>query len=505
MQVDKPMLHWSHSSRNLRSSHCRRSTKVSDSCRQCEAYLCTRSLTQILPQLFPLLGFAGYELRAALSRDAVTHEISELLSLVIELASLITKRSTEISRFYLFNLATFDRNYLSQLFATCGVGSQEWQIPINDAIDAIIAGLEVLDLEEFDNGIRFDCMPLLVTAGRLFYLFSGIKVHQRGTFLHPIFEHLMAIVFHIQMMTDPVRVFLDICPLDQFWIYAPLLQKWIQTGTGGLHRYSSFLTIYGFFNCDHVILTLLKNERESLGKLLESTRKDLMTSIHNLLAFYLEHGSKFVKVLHQAQSNNIFNPEPFINYQPETKIPTAQGESVSWGESDFRQESSQIRAFLVNSPASIIFFGQQFKIYEYIASCLSEVVPKLLFGTQISNTLWLDRAMSASVQLFWPLYVLIGASFPFRLFLIQSENCSYGSFSRFIDYTAFMGQPLKPQPDSKLLINIFETKILQFINKDYALTLYRPYARCFDSIQRLGKTNYYAEDFFQRQALIVFV
>jgi hypothetical protein len=76
--------------------------------------------------------------------------------------------------------------------------------------------------------------------GRLFYQFNELGLKYRAGFLHPLFDHLTSIFQHIQRMTDPLRVFLDYCPIDRFWTYGELIRIWVKTKTEQAARYPQF-------------------------------------------------------------------------------------------------------------------------------------------------------------------------------------------------------------------------------------------------------------------------
>jgi hypothetical protein len=453
-------------------------------------------LPRLASELLPLAGFACYELRVNLARGVVSDEVGVLLSVVVEVADHFCKHFQVISRFYLYNIATFDVNYLNQLISTFNSAPQDWQGPLMNSVIDLSEEIATLDLEQFDQGTNYDCTPFLISAGRVFYRFNEIKTKQRAAFLHPVFEHLGAIINHVRLFQNPLRAFLEFCPLHHFWVHAAAIGRYAKQAVGGVELTAQYMRLFKFFNCDDVALSILKGEQANIGNLLNSMRADVLAQIQRILLYYLERDSRIIKILNQGQMNSVFKAGDLQRYYLERSKSTKEGRPPVPSEAEFREGLWQVHQFFGTVPATINFFGTELKLAEYLALNLTNSLTSILFRDAVADTHWLDRSFAAATAIFWPLYSLLGFSFPCKLCECQFENASSRPLPSFIEYTALLKEEYRPDANSKLLITIFEERVIKFIQTDYTMTLYRPYGRCFDTILRLGKMSYRAEDFF---------
>jgi hypothetical protein len=452
-------------------------------------------LPTFLSQILPLLGFAHYELRAGLWRGQQTPQLATLLGIVIELVWLFCEHREDVSRFFLYNIATFDVSYMRHLISTFSTVPERWQDVLMTQLAGLNEELATLDLEAFDSGTTYDCTPFLVTANRICYQFNRIKVRNRAAFLNPVFEHLSVTVLHVRLFQDCLGTLLEYCPLHEFWAHASVISGYAKGAVGGLHLIAQFLRLFSFFNCDDVALTILKSERVAISQMITSLRADLLGQVQATILRYFARRSRTMKIAGISHYRSVFKPNDLATYFI-TKGESAIGKGTVMSEPNFREGICQVRELVREVPTTIPFFSDEVPIADYIATNLTNSLTSILFRDAIADAQWLDRSFATAADVFWPICTLLGASFPRKLYEGQAENAATFKFTSFLEYTSLLASPGTPQASTQVLIGIFEERVSDFIQSDCMLTLFRPYGLCFDHIQRLGPMKYRAEDFF---------
>ncbi|OHT02635.1 hypothetical protein TRFO_07062 [Tritrichomonas foetus] len=446
-------------------------------------------LPRFIYDILPLAGFAAYELKTSLIKETVNDVTAQLLSLIVELAKLFSKYQDTLSRFFLYNLTTVDLDYFNQLLNNYRDSGEEWQRKVINQLIDISGQIQQFDLEEFDNGVRYEITPLIVTIGRIFYSFNDVKTKQRASFLNTLFEHLMTILLHCKIMNSPLDAFLDICPIHQFWSFRKTLFRYTENYPGGIHTYASFITLAAFFNKDSVCLSLFSAEERQINDFINKSRASLLTSVQNMLAEYLKPESKIFQIVNQNRFSKVFNQSEFIKY----RLVSQDGKP---SDAEYREKIWQLKELMRMLPGSISTGTGNLSIADYIANNLTNHMNLILFNQLTATPDWVDGAFSSATQILWPLYTLLGESFPRKLMECRFENSTYDNQTSYLELIASIrdgDKLLEENGAKKKIIEMFQSRLNQFITTDYVKTVYRPYGKCFDN---LGKLEYQADEFF---------
>lgn len=476
-------------------------------------------LPRFIYDIFPLAGFAAYEIKTGLTKEVVNKEIAQLLSLMVELAQLILKNQDFISRFFLYNLATVDLKYLEQIQKNYSGGGEEWLTNIVNQFKTISESLSTLDLEAFDKGDRYDATPLIVTMGRCFYHFNNIKLTEKASYLHPAFEHLTTILFHLKLMNNPLKTFLEICPLHTFWSFRSVLFKYSNEFPGGISNYASFISLISFFNLDRVVLTLDELEERNNSSFLTQSRDRLLDSIKKEITQFLDPSNRLLNIISQNRFQNQFSYKLFHLYsnkiptQAELNLKSKKNSTEAVSNPDQKKVSVQdilisrlkenanhlervlqIKELMKKLPSYVSTGTAEMAVTSFIAKNLTDQVSSIIISPDATSVPpgWMDAAFSASTQLLWPIFALLNTSYPRKLMESRIANSKTDNLG--VKYISLISAIKNPSPPPKItnnskFIDKFIDRLSGFIHTDYRKTIYRTHGRCFDNITTVASVS----------------
>ena len=455
-------------------------------------------LPKFIYDILPLAGFACYQIKVSLSKETVNAETAQLLSLIVELAKQFSKNMDSISRFFLFNLATIDAHYLDQLIENYKAASEEWQSQINAKIADISQQIKQLDLQEFDNGTRYDLTPMIVTIGRVFYNFNFMRATQRTSFLNSVFDHLMTILMHCKLMSSSLDSFLEICPIHKFWCFNNILYKYTEDFPGGIQTYASFISLTSFYNKDYICLSLNPQEQSRINEFTKNSRAKLLKSIQKMLNSYLKPETKFSIIINQNRFDKIFDPKIFSKYYlVQENLQTSDGNSYNVEpDSTSREKLSQLKELMKNLPGELSLGNEKISITDYIASNITNQLNFILFKNHMITPGMADSSFSIASPILWPMFSLLGISYPSKVLECKFDNNTLNDKTSFLDLIASIKTNEIPDNEAmiyKKIIEMFQLKLSQFITKDYVKTAFLPYGQRFNNIVDIG---YKSDDFF---------
>jgi len=474
-------------------------------------------LPLVIYQLLPLVCFAHYEINCALTEKTIHGGVTSLVDLLCNLGILFDKYDRIIKRFFLFNLVTVDNTFLLSLAQSINnPAAAQWQQNICNLFFKLSDELKKLDLEQFDNGTNYDMQPFLSTIGRLQYYFSAVQKKETATFLYPAFEHLEVISLHSQLVSSPLEVFLKHSPIHHLWNHSEVISQYVKDVVGGPHNCSRFACLFAFFNVDTIALSILPSYQDKLTETLEKMRVNMLGYTQVQLSNYMNRNSVLLKITEQNRIGKIFDPEPFI--------PSANSDNAD-EETQFREDTWQLKEFLTRMPGIINFNGKDFEFSEYIASQITHDLAPLLFKNPSADPHWLDSVYAAGCQSIWSVYTQLGVSFPKRLLETRYMNSIYTDQVTFLqqislireDCMNLLAKRPQPAPTSKKdkkkqekdkgenepeeieeynpnmkLVTLFEDRLKQFISQDYHNCFYLPHSRSFENFNEM---NYLAVQF----------
>ena len=469
--------------------------------------ICEYDPTQLrvmMNHVIALTGFAFYELDSYFTFGVKSAEAMELLSVLVEIGNLIGRSSDDLQRFFVYNLATVDYQFLK---AQLNPSLSEFLGNIKERniaalVNDLAHSLESLDLPEFDNGVRYDFTSFLVTYGRVLRAFNDIKNRERISFLDPIFEHLSTIRIHATFAQSPLEAFLSYCPLHTLWRHHSTFMETAKSKDIPLDRCAALLNLFTFFSMDQRCLKQLLGEVKQLTQLYPNLRSAIMTKLIDIVATDLKSStSQHVKIALQSHDfyiDNGFQVRDFtIQHGGMTKnLASLQIKSIQIG--------NQVKKFCGMVPSQVVVFDKTDKAALFYANQITLGLANFLFPNSTESEVdtvpdpgSLDMSFAAASQYLWSVFAELGSSFTRQLFdcrfaesLAKDDLASFDQQVAMLDGTTEFQVAAKPKSvlerQKQRLVTRIEQKFMQFLTSDVSKAVYLPNLKGFWSTANLS-------------------
>ena len=432
-------------------------------------------LPSLMNHITALGGLAYYELETYFMFDEVRNEAFELLAVLLDLARLVRKNSESLERFFIFNLATVDAQFLAKQLSPAVMQTSYGTNEVNIAKLAgdILSSIMSLDLEEFDKGLRYDFTALLITHTRYLAKFCELKTRERISFIDPIFEHLSTIRQHIYFATNPLDAFLMFVPLHKMWNCSSRFVSFVRNPQIKVGNLPCLLELFTYYSFDKNVLRQLPVEIQKLSKRFNDTRGALFLRLQDGLSEKVGKNSPHVRIAQQSHSfsyaNGGFNAKEFATPHGNIKreLVVSQTQTIS--------AVVEIKKIFERMPTEVVLFKNVDQTAHYFASNLTSNLAKYLFKEVDSPEFpLLDMSFAAAAQFIWPLFSALGYSFQRRLFecrLVESSTAGSISFDKQIEL--LKGHAVSDDtPITRTLIVKIEKRFTDFLKTGARATMY---------------------------------
>jgi hypothetical protein len=372
-----------------------------------------RYLPRVVPGLLAVAGLGFYELQNAFMGRRLNAVSVELLSSLVRSAKLFVKNSEVVSRYFTFNAAAGDAKYLSELHEkfTHNQRAFEWQEGVDAQVAALLSGLSLIDLEDFDKGVRLEFTPWLRAHADLAWVFNKLKLVERVSFLQPVMEHLEQVRGHIALLSDPAEVFAEVCPLHSLWGVGKSLELSLgvfDSGPVSYERIREWFDFYGLFNQDGISLGLLAPRHgQTIWKTLEVLVDDVASFVRDRIKGEMKRDSATGALFTQTTGER-FRREDFMPW----RAPFNRDKYHTIARA--REVNSQLRALLMALPENVVIGSKPMAVREKVRD-LRPVFLEFL-GLDTPNPREIERTLSIATQVLWPFYTIVGQGFPRLLF-----------------------------------------------------------------------------------------
>lgn len=437
-------------------------------------------LPKFINHILPLASLACYEVNQYFVEEAIKDSIVNLVEILTDLGRSFKINENVIKRFFLFNLTTIDATFLNSLHSSISQLTELWQVHIAGLISDLIRALGSIDLEDFDRGTRYDLMPFIVTANRLFFLFNELQTKFQGAFLNPIFEHLATIIFHANLAQDPFSYFLTFVPLHKFWRYTDMIMKYSEELPGGIGSCSSLINLFQFFDYDQIGISLNEKVVNTVEPAIKHIRKEFLKKFTSVIKEYLSKDNFFIGISNHTSKNIIFDPKIYLFN--DTNFNAAQVNAMD----NLRAADLQLKQFALNIPKKVTFKGHEFPITSYICDHIGKQLAELMFDKKLPDVTWMTSCFSATPELLWPLYCQMGISYPKQLVECRYSQGNIPGPLSYLDKISMIknstsSQTIKEEKDEAIIITL-QRSIQKFITKGIQNTIYKTYGRRFEKI-----------------------
>jgi len=471
----------------LSASHAQRMLRVTFLLK--DIYHMCQFSTSLLPSLFnniiSLCSLAFYEINCYFMYSTPLNEAMDLLTVLLDIVKLIINNSQDIKRFFVFNLATCDAQFLEKqltpLIAYSSSSDKDNSLPY--LIQDLLVPLLSLDLEHFDHGVRYDFSGWLITHNRYLASFAKSKMRDRLSFIDPIFEHLSTIRFHMGLAVDPVESFFQHVPLYSLWVHISSFLSHVKDTSISINNIPSLLDLFNYFNFDEYVLRQLPSEIRSTIDKFNEIRGSLFIRITSSICEMLDKSSPHVKIGEQSHSFVSETSDASLLFSPKDFATTHRGLSKGLAVSQIKSTTSvvQMKEMFSRIPQTIIhprFPGNPNqdidKTASYFAKYITDNLAKYLFPNGIPNPSYIDMSFAAASQFLWPLFSGLGHSYPRRHFECRLVESSQSSALTYQDQLNLLSgaSTMDGTINMQRIVAKFEDKIMNFISNDYKGTLY---------------------------------
>lgn len=430
-------------------------------------------------QILAIYGFSFYELMICHESNPDMPILADMLSASLDLRTLIENSEQFIQRTYLYTLRAIDVGYLRDLtMKTKGVS-----VSLNpnylSCFNSIALTVNYIDLEQFDNGVRYDLYPLLLTHGRLIAFPYTSGEDDDVSMIYSLLEHLMAMMRHFRFVESPLEFLSEIYPLDKNSYIVKKLPKYIKSEDSNLHSILSVLKIF-------TVIPFFKELTESFSGCCEAICHRVVRALEDTMSL----GSKNVQAVQQVNLDPTYDLNRYL--PPQRK---SQREVYIRDASEIFKCSSAIE--IVNTMPDIIHYGslkydmkdKMTKVFlHWINKYILEGTYSPFFAASIFNML---------DQVIGPFFTALGVPFvPTILQKTRNASPLTGDETFSSQYLLYTCQE-KPKPATGY-INNYILQMTQFIEIGHKTAQYEQLGRRFVTI---GSSQFQAEQFFSMEAM----
>jgi hypothetical protein len=238
-----------------------------------------------------LLGFASFELCGAFKRNLDKRpwepsDLCELLYYFVQLNDLVAKNVPEIRRFLIYNLHEFDSHYLDTI-------AHSFSMPLEmfTGLEALIAGLRLIDIEEYDRGTFFDLAPCASLVEAITVTFNVYGLTHGTSHLTSLMHLLSGLALRIGIYQNGLFGFLKVSKLHQFWHYLDYLEliltKHFNDQTAGFHI--AVLQTYHFFGFDEAAVAEMIGLPQFVKDSFQQSMKSVTQAIFSWFKSFQNH------------------------------------------------------------------------------------------------------------------------------------------------------------------------------------------------------------------------
>lgn len=427
-------------------------------------------------QILAIYGFALYEILICHESSNEMYIIVDMIAAALDLRALIERNEQMIQRTYLYTLRAIDVGYLRDLSKKCRKVSVSLNSNYLQCVNSIASQVNCLDLEAFDNGIRYDIYPLLITHGRVIaYPFTS-GTDDDVSVIYSLLEHMMAMIRHLSFVDSPMNYFSNIFHIHRHLYIVRKLPNYLNSDESDLHQIISLLRIFTIvpFNkefgdsftisCDNVVLRILR----TVGDTISVKSKNVISVLQN----NLDPDFDISRFLPPARKN--------------------QRESYLFDSKKIRRIADAMDC-VMTMPDVVTYGSMTFKLKERLCQQFGQWIDKTVLSGNFSPF------YSASIfnmldQVVRPFFTQLGIPYlPTLLQKTRSTAPLTGDESFQSQYKLYTSQA-KPKP-ATLYINNYINQLMQFIETGHKTAQYEQLCSRFVTVNP-GSIPFFAEQYF---------
>lgn len=461
-----------------------------------------------------LCGFAYYELSVMLAKSNPknqstettfneTSNILQVIDILVRITKVYCKYERHIMRFFVYNIATVDLTYLTKLYQQYSGDSFDWQKRLTSYVGDLCFQIQQnVNLEEFDNGVRYDFTPFIYTQGRVLHYYNFLKIDNHIAYLQTIFEHFETIRTHMMFAQSPIQAFLTYCPIHTLWRSYAKFSEFVKNAPGSIHLISSIINLFSFFNYDKVSMSVLKLDFDNVTNMFTKSRADILNYFYRLINTHLDERSLMMNAIKQNRFDFLFDFKKFVRRSDDINIGEIE-KSI-----EVANDMWQMKELLLRLPDSISFKNSEYPVCSFISQGITDNLGNLLFKRITPEAFSIDSKYSIAAQIVWPIYTMLNSSFSLKLYQSKFDHSNGIKGANLIDNICKFKADDMNYPNSKspvartvsadiqfpTILNSFISTLKNFISNEYLDVLYLPYKKSFSNT---GNGQYLSQNAFE--------
>ena len=189
-------------------------------------------------------------------------DVIPLIYRMTELINLTIANIDSIQRFFVFNFREYDCPYLQHTISSFNIPAVEY-----NRLVLISQALGSVDVEQYDNGTRYDLTGLRITFRRLMASFNKFSTTHGVLHLSPLFNLISAIYYRVNTYCQGAQFFIDIAPIHTYWRYVRIFMEIGQANdTDKASAFPSILGLIHFYYLDRPTVLEFPNFAENMKK-----------------------------------------------------------------------------------------------------------------------------------------------------------------------------------------------------------------------------------------------
>ncbi|OHT01750.1 hypothetical protein TRFO_31314 [Tritrichomonas foetus] len=417
-----------------------------------------RLLPLFMEQILSAFGYAFFELLTCISVGIESTLVIDFLAVLSQLFLIIEKEESNIQRAFLFTLRTIDQNYMNDLIKMFGRIRMSDDKEISNAVNKFSCSLDMLDLDDFDTGTRYDFNIFYITHGRIIARIINKSTNELPYF-KPILDHLQNICAHSELVDSPIEMIRRICPISMLDRLISKILEYIKNSQTSLILVLPLLRLFRMFHYT-----------EERGNLFYQCCIGYIKRIVSPISDAISMQSRNVQVARQASFDGGFKPDAFLPFNNVINSDSYSIEANLINKTGYSLQCSK------SLPLSLVYGTKAIEMRDEFKKEFLNMIHRKLIDVQYQPLIVYSSLIAVS-QMLRPFFSFLGIPYSKTIleFLRQATPLLDGSIlnqSRLFAGTEKLYSP-------KSFLKFYTEELKKFIDIEHIDARYEPLGRRF--------------------------
>lgn len=433
-------------------------------------------------QILAVMSWGSYELMMCAESKKTRPCLGNLLLCMLRLFETVEDFEVLIQRTFIYTLWAVDIEYLNQamqIFAKIGKYTDKQLVKL---VNRFGHSLGVVNLEQFDQGVRYDFFPFFITHGRIVFHSFCKKVGDL-TYITPLLEHLMTIIKHAGYIESPLQRILEVTDFGRLVCLNANLPPLLTHSSVNVEYLPSIFT---YFRC-------IPATRSNV-QVFDVVTKAVIDHMLSRLSESVSIASKNVTVGKQDDYDVTFEPSEY-QFPSRDKMKTSYA-----NEADGVLLVTRVVNAARRLPVAFVFGDQKREVLQSFKTKFGELIGNTIVNATVNPTI-MSSVITAVFQVWQPVCQFCGIMITRRLLrAIMGNSHLAGDDGFFAQSKVFSGNE-KLAPITGFLSHYMQT-LEKFIGGEYKRARYEQLGHRFVG---LPGCSIVPQDYFAREPMVKLV